>query len=253
VSDGDAAHGDEQPPLDAVAAARLAAYLSPPNAVRAPVGGRVKRAVKLVVPRRMRSSVALIATDAVSPLARRRARTLLARAPVRLHLGSASTVKDGWVDIDVVGHPVDVAWNLLRRLPFPDRSVDAVFHEHVLEHFSLEHGLRLTEECARVLKPGGVLRIAVPDTAAYARSYIEGNGIIDEVRPGRPTRLLAFQEIFFRHGHRTMYDFETLALVLTAAGFAEIEQQQHGQGRLQPSPDSPQRADESLYVEAVRP
>jgi hypothetical protein len=84
-------------------------------------------------------------------------------------------------------------------------------------------------------------------------SYLDGNGLIDEVRPGRPTRLLAFEEIYFQHDHQTMYDFETLALVLTATGFTEIEQQLYGRGRLQPSPDSAHRSDESLYVEAVRP
>jgi len=49
-----------------------------------------------------------------------------------------------------------------------------------------------------------------------------------------------------------MYDIETLILVLTAAGFAEIEEVHHGKGRLQPCPDSPHRAPESIYVEAVK-
>ena len=41
--------------------------------------------------------------------------------------------------------------------------------------------------------------------------------------PGRPTRALAMQELFFRHGHRSAFDWDTLALITQAAGFRTCE------------------------------
>jgi len=104
-----------------------------------------------------------------------------------------------------------------------------------------------------VLSPGGVMRIAVPDAGRYLLSYADGGrGLIDEYRPGRPTNLLAAQEIFYRHGHRSAWDLETLRLFVRAAGFEQCEGREFGASRIEPCPDSPHREQESLYAEAVK-
>jgi SAM-dependent methyltransferase len=48
-----------------------------------------------------------------------------------------------------------------------------VYHSHVLEHFSQEDGELLIRECYRVLKPGGVLRVVVPDLEQIAINYLK--------------------------------------------------------------------------------
>jgi SAM-dependent methyltransferase len=192
-------------------------------------------------------------TDMVRPWARCRAAALCARSPLRLHLGSGRFPKAGWVNIDLLGAPVDLPWNLAAGIPFPSGSADAVFHEHLLEHLSLAEGYGLLRECARVLKPGGVLRLGVPDAGAYLRAYAGAGDFIHRLRPGRPTALLAVQEVFYRHGHRSAYDQETLQLLCRAAGFGRVEPRPFGQSRLHPAPDSPHRRAETLYMEAVKP
>ncbi len=138
-------------------------------------------------------------------------------------------------------------------MPFPDGTADAVFHEHVLEHFSLSDGLQLIDDSFRVLRPGGVLRIGVPDAGAYAHSYTRGGtGVIERVRPGRPTPMMAFAEIFYSHGHRWMYDAETLAYVMSAAGFTSVAERPFGESAISPAPDSESRRDETVYVEGTR-
>lgn len=104
----------------------------------------LRRAVRRALPVSMRTRLRLVATDLVAPRERRRAARAARRPPLRLHLGSAETFKPGWVNVDLVAATgqVDVAWNLLRPLPFPDASVEAIFHEHVLEHFPLAKGDR---------------------------------------------------------------------------------------------------------------
>ena len=226
--------------------------LASPPAPRA--GGslpqRVARA--LLTPSR-RGAVAVALTEAKRPRERRRAETAARGSNLRLHLGSAWQPKEGWFNVDLVGHPVDLAWNLAHGLPFPDGSAEAIFHEHLLEHLPLEAAAKLIEESHRVLIPGGVMRIAVPDAGRYLLSYANGGqGLIDEYRPGRPTTLLAAQEIFYLHGHRSAWDLETLGLFVRAAGFEQCEGREFGNSRIEPCPDSPHREQESIYVEAVK-
>jgi predicted SAM-dependent methyltransferase len=185
----------------------------------------------------------LAATRLARPRERRRAREFARRAPLRLHLGSGVEYKHGWVNVDLVGDRVDLAWDLTTPLPFPDRVAEAVFHEHVLTLIDLRKGLALLDETFRLLAPGGVVRIGVPEPWPTRSSVPEG----DEL-----PRLLAVQEIFYYPGNRAMYDAETLELSLRAAGFRQVEQREFGESRMAACPDTGRRRKGTLYVEAVR-
>ena len=191
-------------------------------------------------------------TLAVLPGQRRRARRLQSMRPLRLHLGSADNRLPGWVNVDLLraGRTLDLYWDLRRPLPFWDASVDAIFAEHLLEHLPFPAGVGLLRECRRVLRPGGIARVGVPDLDRYIASYLGRDDIIERVSPGRLTRALALGEPFFLYGHRCMYDFETMQRALLGAGFTHVEHSSFGQGQLQPSPDSIGRRDETMYVEA---
>jgi SAM-dependent methyltransferase len=233
----------------------MQAYLDSLASPPAPAaGGSLPRRVAqtLLAPSR-RSALALAPTAAERPRERRRAEAAARARNLRLHLGSALQPKQGWLNVDLFGHPVDLAWNLARGLPFPDGSAEAIFHEHVLAHLTLEAAANLIEECLRVLGPGGVKRIAVPDAGRYLSFYAKGRqGLIDAYRPGRPTKLLAAQEILYLHGHRSARDLETLELFVRTAGFEQCEGRGFGDSRIEPCPDSPHCEQEPIYVEAVK-
>jgi ubiquinone/menaquinone biosynthesis C-methylase UbiE len=72
--------------------------------------------------------------------------------------------------VDIVG-PVE-------RLPMTDGSVSLIYASHILEHFGRYEYKAVLREWIRVLHPGGVLRLAVPDFAACAAIYYE-SGLID--------------------------------------------------------------------------
>ena len=229
--------------------AHLLAYLDHVDTIR---GGDRREDATVPLPRKIgkrllpsgsRLGARLAATRLARPRERRRAREFARRPPLRLHLGSGVEYKHGWVNVDLVGDRVDLAWDLTTPLPFPDRAAEAVFHEHLLTLIDLRKGLALLDEAFRVLAPGGVLRIGVPDPWPERSSVPEG-----DVLP----RLLAVQEIFYYPGNRAMYDAETLELALRAAGFREIEQLGFGESRIVPCPDSTRRRKGTLYVEAVR-
>jgi predicted SAM-dependent methyltransferase len=221
--------------------------------IRADDSGSSRRAgFRSIAPDPLRLAARIVLTDAIAFWQRRKADRLAHRAPLRLHLGSGPQLRQGWVNVDLFGRREDLYWNLRRPLPFAPGSVDAIFHEHVLEHFSLPEALRIVEDSFRVLRPHGILRIGVPDLGRYIEAYTSDGSFLEEMRPGRPTRALAMQELFFRHGHRSAYDSDTLALITQAAGFQTCERRLFGESLLDPAPDSEDRRVETLYVECVK-
>jgi SAM-dependent methyltransferase len=209
--------------------------------------------LKHLVPVRYRGTGRVIATDLMRPRERRKARLAAARGEVKLHLGCGGEHKAGWINIDLLGDPVDVAWNLARPLPFGSDSVAAIFHEHLLEHLPLAAGDQFLRECYRVLRPGGILRIGVPDAGRLIRSYAGDRSYLEELHPGRPTALLAVQELFYWHRHCAMFDVETLSLLVKAAGFPDPRQRAFGDTGLDRAPDTQRRRAGTLYMEARKP
>ena len=209
--------------------------------------------LRRVTPFGLRQAAKVQGTALLAPVERRKAARILAESrPLRLHLGAGTHRPPGWVNIDVLGMSPDLAWDLRKRLPFPDGAAKAVFLEHVLEHFALADGLDLLEECRRVLEPGGIVRVGVPDFGRYLESYAGDGELVERLRPGRPTRLLAVGEVALGHGHRSVWDAETLELVLTEAGFADVSRRTFGDSALEPAPDNPAREPESVYAEGRR-
>ena len=93
--------------------------------------------------------------------------------PLLVNIGCGAVFHPDWVNLDVT--PSDAAvrrWDARSGLPFDDRGVDACYASHVLEHLSKVEASRLLEECLRILRPGGVVRLVVPDLEGIARHYL---------------------------------------------------------------------------------
>lgn len=91
-----------------------------------------------------------------------------------LNLGCGYRFNSKWTNVDFVSTAKDViAHDLTKGIPFADNSFALVYHSHLLEHFPKTGSEFFIRECYRVLKPGGVLRIVVPDLEQIARIYLE--------------------------------------------------------------------------------
>ncbi len=91
-----------------------------------------------------------------------------------LNLGCGRRFHPEWTNIDFVSNSEYViTYNLLNGIPFPDESFEVVYHSHILEHFTKTDGKKFLEECFRVLKPDGIIRIAVPDLEQIATEYLK--------------------------------------------------------------------------------
>jgi cephalosporin hydroxylase/predicted SAM-dependent methyltransferase len=92
----------------------------------------------------------------------------------RLNLGCGRRFHQDWLNLDIVpAGPAVIQHNLIEPLPLDDATCSVVYHSHVLEHLPKDQAPAFLAECFRVLVPGGLLRIAVPDLETIARLYLE--------------------------------------------------------------------------------
>lgn len=166
-------------------------------------------------------------------------RDYLASHSVRkLQIGSGATILDGWLCTDFEPlHRGVVYLDATRRFPFSDDCFDYVYSEHMIEHVPYRAGLAMLRECRRVMKQGGVIRIATPDLAvllglcsgepdAKQRDYIEwiSERYLDNEVHG-PVHVV--NNAFRSWGHQFLYDGETLQSAMQAAGFQKVRRCAH--------------------------
>jgi predicted SAM-dependent methyltransferase len=100
-----------------------------------------------------------------------------------LNLGCGKTFHKDWVNVDFKSSsPEVISCDLTEGIPFSAETFDVVYHSHVLEHFTSSQADFFIKECFRVLKRGGILRIAVPDLEMIVRNYLQflEQGMLDQ-------------------------------------------------------------------------
>lgn len=184
-----------------------------------------------------------------------------------------------------------MVYNLAKGIPFPSESIDVVYHSHMLEHLDRDVAVTFLHEIKRVLKPGGICRIVVPDLEKLAKLYVDhisacdsGVGQADEhdlyiaqlleqsvrkeasgTRGQRPLRrwlenLLLGDARQRGETHQWMYDRVNLSSLLKKVGFTSVAVQDYKtsfvQGWQEFGLDVDEHGNEykpgSLYVEAVK-
>jgi predicted SAM-dependent methyltransferase len=185
-----------------------------------------------------------------------------------VNLGCGRRALPGFVNVDAAPLPgIDCVWDCRTSLPFEDDSVRGILCEHFFEHLDYQdEAPALLRECRRVLQPGGVLRVIVPDAGRYLQAYARGSwGELAALRgldalhtdPWFGTTYTTPMELInavFRQGteHKFAYDAETLVQLLARHELRPVTCA-FGQSQLPGlAADSPDRESESLYVEAIR-
>jgi len=124
------------------------------------------------------------------------------------------------------------------RINLPDDFADAIFASHVWEHLYRDDAESITLECRRILKPGGILRLIVPDLKYFCERYIAGttksnaeelNAALLFHNKSEPIgfvrrALLAFGDL---HTHKFMYDGPALVRLVTSCGFIDASERNY--------------------------
>jgi SAM-dependent methyltransferase len=203
----------------------------------------------------------------------------MAVLPRRLQLGAFDQVHDNWLSTDITPHLLvarvpGLAWLLFRLgvigadryaahrsgafrsvryldvsrpFRFPDETFDCVYTSHMLEHLDRDAAERCLREVHRVMRGGGILRIAVPDL----------DRVVDEYDPADPDTFLL--GIYEGHScrrsrasqHQWQYNAVSMDRLLRRVGFREIEVCEFRAGRC-PDLGEIEFRHGSLFVEAVK-
>lgn len=187
---------------------------------------------------------------------------------VKLNIGSFKTMfHSGWINIDIAPIQSWAAQYNYRFMQMDARqiseynlqsnSVDCIYTSHFLEHLTFEEGATFLKHCYRAMKPGAVMRIAVPSVKKLVAQYMDGTiAKYDEINDtssalhGSASKLWA---LMIGSDHKAMYDAESLIKVLEATGFKAKEMQfRHSMSKEIRTETIDMFPDISLYVEAVK-
>lgn len=165
---------------------------------------------------------------------------------LRLHVGCGMINAAGYLNVDLMDAPhVHVQRPIDDLSLFADGCADLVYASHCLEHFGYRHSHTVLAEWARVLRPGGVLRVAVPDFAVITRAYASGAPLRDI------QGLLLGGQDYRLNFHAAVFDEPLLRDLMTGVGITALQRWEPG------SVDHHDFSDESgatfqLGVETVR-
>lgn len=142
---------------------------------------------------------------------------------IQLHLGCGSrNFGDGWIHIDG-GDYEHLKYTDITELQFEENSVDLIYASHVLEYFDQVEVCSVLKEWYRVLKPKGVLRVAVPDFNKIATLYLnktKGYTLKNGIGPLYGRMVMGGQIIY----HKMVYDFNTLKEILEKTTFRKVRE-----------------------------
>jgi predicted SAM-dependent methyltransferase len=154
----------------------------------------------------------------------------------KLQIGSGYNILPGWLNTDCERLCAEsVFLDATQPFPLPDQTFGYIFSEHMIEHIAYEQGQSMLAECYRVLKQGGVIRIATPNLANFAGLYCQYGtpasqryvdwAVAFNGFPRRSSARCFIVNNFVNSsgfGHRFVYDIETLKAAVENVGFQEI-------------------------------
>jgi len=142
---------------------------------------------------------------------------------MKLHLGCGKRYIPGFIHLDLDDFPHIDYKHDVRTLPvFTDNTADLIYACHVIEYFNRFEIIDVLREWYRVLKPSGVLRLAVPDFRALVEVYLKYGDLRLILGPLYGRMVIHTEKGESTIYHHTVYDFESLRSVLESVGFMNV-------------------------------
>jgi SAM-dependent methyltransferase len=175
----------------------------------------------------------------------------------RMNWGCGEHPDPGWINSDIKDAPgIDISCDIRDGLPLSDDSLDYIVSVHALVEVPFGEVVDALAELRRVLRPGGVLRLVLPDLVKGIKAYLENDRdyfvVSDEDAASIGGKLVT--QLLWYGWSRTLFTEDFIEELLLKAGFREVfacsfrETKSEFPGIVEP--DSRER--ESLFVEAVK-
>jgi SAM-dependent methyltransferase len=175
----------------------------------------------------------------------------------RLNWGCGATGEPGWINSDLKEGPgIDLPGDILAGLSLADDSITYAVSIHALPELALDQQVPALAELRRVLEPGGVLRLALPDLLKGVDAYHRGDRgyflVPDEDAASLGAKLIT-QLVWYGYS-RTLFVPEFVEELLLSAGFREVHHVafRRTTTAYEPIVELDNREPESLFVEAVK-
>ena len=144
--------------------------------------------------------------------------------------------------------------DLRKPLPFETESMSVVYSSHTLEHLYRFEAEMLLDECHRVLRTGGIIRLVVPDLLSLAKRYVDAHSpLVVQQANERPADAFvrrmgickpkapkigfnlyrSYRLLTDFHRHKWMYDADSLIYLLKVRGFEHVEERRYLESRIQ--------------------
>ena len=149
--------------------------------------------------------------------------------------------------LNIINNHKFLYYDLTKSIPAENKSVDAIYTSHFLEHIDYEDAKEFIKECFRALRDNGIIRISIPDLDIAKKQLNDGNNYE------------TLKKFFFTYEnnndfsrHKFMYNFVSLKKLLEDCGFAQVSKCEYKKGNLEEAKYLDNREDESLFVEAIK-
>jgi SAM-dependent methyltransferase len=176
----------------------------------------------------------------------------------RLNWGCGHSGEPGWINSDLKEGPdIQITADIRDGLPLDDDSVDYAVSIHALPMISYPDVVPVLQELRRMLRPGGVLRLAMPDFDRALQAYLRRDPdfflVPDEEVRSRGGKFVVHL-LWFGYT-TTLYTADFIEELLWKSGYREVHHCSFKQTRSAHAPgilELDNRESESLFVEAVK-
>lgn len=184
----------------------------------------------------------------------------VARIPVIRSIVKLLTGRDQAKYIDFAREH-NITYGRAEKLPFNGESVDIIYSSHMIEHLDENQMDLFLKECNRCLKTGGVLRLVAPDLDIYFQKYNDNRDAVSFAKStlfyrttGQRFKEKLRMAFSGDREHKIMYNSDTLIKLLQNNEFKDVVSLKSGESKycVGTNIDLSERANESLYVEAVK-
>jgi Methyltransferase domain len=176
----------------------------------------------------------------------------------RLNWGCGSHVHPGWINTDIKEAPeIDLVADIRKGLPLDDDSIEYAVSVHALPELAYADVVPALRELNRVLKPGGVLRLVLPDLQKAIDAYVKRDHryfhLVEDDAATLGGRLIT--QILWYGYSRTLFTADFSAELMVKAGYIDVSscQPHRTASRFAEIVQLDNREEESLYIEGVKP